>query len=319
MTKPRILCTRKWPEKVEALLREQFDASLNGPDEAMTSAELKAAFDEYDAVCSTVTDKIGADVLAAPARARIMGQFGVGFNNIDVEAARAVGLTVTNTPGVLTDATADIALTLLLNVCRRVYEGEAMLRAGAWTGWRPTQLMGTSPQGKTLGIIGMGRIGRAMARRCHYALDMKVVFYNRSPVAEPGVPATQLSTIEEVCEASDFVSLHCPGGGDNVGLMNAARFRAMKKTAFLINSARGDVVDEDALVDALNSGEIAGAGLDVFVREPNVTPALLTMPNVCLLPHLGSATTETREAMGMTVLKNLTAFFNGEEPPNRVV
>ena len=318
MTKPKIICTRKWPEKVEALLLEQFDATLNGPDEAMTADELKAALNDYDAVCPTVTDKVSAEVLASPGRAKMLGQFGVGFNNIDVEAAKAANLVVTNTPGVLTDATADIALTLLLNVCRRTYEGETMLRAGEWTGWRPTQLMGTSPQGKTLGIIGMGRIGKAMAKRCFHALDMKVVFFDAFPVEDSGVPATQLATVEEVCEAADFVSLHCPGGGDNVHLMNAARFKAMKKSAFLVNSARGDIVDEAALVDALQAGEIAGAGLDVFEREPAITQALTTMPNVCLLPHLGSATTETREAMGMTVLKNLTAFFAGETPPNRV-
>ncbi|MEM8697779.1 MAG: D-glycerate dehydrogenase [Pseudomonadota bacterium] len=318
MTKPKIICTRKWPEKVEALLREQFDATLNGPDEAMTTDELKAALDEYDAVCPTVTDKVSADVLAAPGRAKMLGQFGVGFNNIDIEAAKAAGLVVTNTPGVLTDATADLALTLLLNICRRTYEGETMLRGGEWTGWRPTQLMGTSPQDKVLGIIGMGRIGKAMAKRCYHALDMKIVFYDAFPVSDPGVPSEQLETVEEVCAAADFVSLHCPGGGDNLHLMNAERFKAMKPSAFLVNSARGDIVDEAALVDALQAGEIAGAGLDVFEREPAITEALTTMPNVCLLPHLGSATIETREAMGMTVLSNLTAFFKGEEPPTRV-
>ncbi|MEM6904711.1 MAG: NAD(P)-dependent oxidoreductase, partial [Pseudomonadota bacterium] len=172
MAKPKIICTRKWPERVEALLVERFDATLNGPDEAMSDDELKGALDDYDAVCPTVTDRVDAAVLAAPARAKMLGQFGVGFNNIDIDAAKAAGLVVTNTPGVLTDATADIALTLLLNICRRTYEGETMLRAGDWTGWRPTQLMGVSPQGKTLGIIGMGRIGKAMAKRCFHALDM---------------------------------------------------------------------------------------------------------------------------------------------------
>ena len=318
MTKPRIITSRKWPEKVEAQLKEQFDVTLNEADVALTQDQLKAALNEYDAVCPTVTDKVNAEVLASPGRAKMLGQFGVGFNNIDIDAAKAAGLVVTNTPGVLTDATADIALTLLLNICRRTYEGETMLRAGEWTGWRPTQLMGTSPQGKTLGIIGMGRIGKAMAKRCYHALDMQVVFYDAFPVADAGVPATQLATIEEVLAASDFVSLHCPGGGDNIHLMNEARFKAMKSSAFLVNSARGDIVDEAALVAALQSGEIAGAGLDVFEREPAITEALTTMPNVCLLPHLGSATIETREAMGMTVLKNLTAFFAGEEPPNRV-
>ncbi|MEM9369851.1 MAG: D-glycerate dehydrogenase [Pseudomonadota bacterium] len=318
MSKPRVICSRKWPEKVEDAMKEHFDVTLNNADVALGVDGLKAALNDYDAVCPTVTDPVNAEVLANPGRAKILGQFGVGFNNIDVEAAKAASLVVTNTPGVLTDATADIALTLLLNVCRRTYEGETMLRAGNWTGWRPTQLMGVSPQGKTLGIIGMGRIGKAMAKRCHHALDMKVVFYDAFPVADAGVPAMQLETVEEVLAASDFVSLHCPGGGDNIHLMNEARFKAMKPTAFLVNSARGDIVDEAALVHALNDGEIAGAGLDVFEREPGITQALTTMPNVCLLPHLGSATIETREAMGMTVLKNLVAFFNGDEPPNRV-
>ncbi|MEO1459243.1 MAG: D-glycerate dehydrogenase, partial [Pseudomonadota bacterium] len=296
MTKPRVICTRKWPERVEAAMAEAFDTTLNGPDEAMSQEALIAALNEYDAVCTTVTDKVDANVLAAPGRAKVLGQFGVGFNNIDTEAAKAAGLTVTNTPGVLTDATADIALTLLLNVARRTYEGEAMLRAGQWTGWRPTQLMGVSPQGKTLGIIGMGRIGKAMAKRCHHALDMKIVFFDAFPVADPGVPAEQLATIEEVLGVSDFVSLHCPGGGENIGLINAARLAAMKPGAIIVNSARGDVIDEAALVASLQSGHTGGAGLDVFQREPAVTEALMSMPNVCLLPHLGSATIETREA-----------------------
>ncbi len=318
MPKPRVICSRKWPAPVEAEMRRRFDVTLNAADVALTADQLRDALDSYDAVCPTVTDRVDATVLAAPKRARMLGQFGVGFNNIDIAAAKKAGLVVTNTPGVLTDATADIALTLLLNVARRTFEGETMLRAGEWTGWRPTQLMGTSPQGKVLGIIGMGRIGKAMARRCHHALDMKVVFHDAFPVKDPGVPATQLGTVEEVLEVADFVSLHCPGGGDNVHLINAARLRRMKPTAFLINSARGDIVDEAALVAALQAGTIAGAGLDVFEREPQVTEALRAMPNVCLLPHLGSATVETRVAMGMTVVENLTAFFEGREPPNRV-
>ncbi len=318
MTKPRVICSRKWPASVEAELQARFDVVLNQADVALTAAELKDALDNFDAVCPTVTDKVDAAVLAAPKRAKILGQFGVGFNNIDIDAAKAAGLVVTNTPGVLTDATADIALTLLLNVARRIHEGETMLRAGAWTGWRPTQLMGTSPQGKTLGIIGMGRIGKAMAKRCFHALDMEVVFYDAFPVADPGIPARQLATVDEVLQVADFVSLHCPGGGENLHLINPERLRLMKPTAYLINSARGDIVDEAALIAALQAGTIAGAGLDVFEREPAVAAALTTMPNVCLLPHLGSATTETREAMGMTVVENLTAFFDGREPPNRV-
>ncbi len=319
MTKPRVICTRKWPENVEAELRARFDVTLNEADEAMSADELRRALDEFDAVCPTVTDKVDAAVLASPKRAKMLGQFGVGFNNIDTAAAKAARLVVTNTPGVLTDATADMALTLLLNVARRTYEGETMLRAGEWSGWRPTQLMGTSPQGKVLGIIGMGRIGKAMAKRCHHALDMEIVFYDAFPVADPGVPARQLGSIEAVLEAADFVSIHTTGGGENVHLFNAERLAAMKPSAILINTARGDIVDEAALTEALKTGGIAGAGLDVFEREPAITDALRTMKNVCVLPHLGSATRETRVAMGMTVVENLTAFFDGREPPNRVV
>ncbi|MCH8951699.1 MAG: D-glycerate dehydrogenase [Proteobacteria bacterium] len=318
MTRPRVICSRKWPASVEAALRARFDVVLNQADVALSAAELKDALDNFDAVCPTVTDTIDAEVLAAPGRARILGQFGVGFNNIDLEAAKAAGLVVTNTPGVLTDATADIALTLLLNVARRIHEGQTMLRAGEWTGWRPTQLMGTSPQGKTLGIIGMGRIGKAMAKRCFHALDMEIVFHDAYPITDPGVPAKQLATIEEVLQVADFVSLHCTGGGDNIHLIDAARLARMKPTAYLINSARGDLIDEAALVAALEAGAIAGAGLDVYEREPALSAALTGMANVCLLPHLGSATIETREAMGMTVVENLSAFFEGREPPNRV-
>jgi lactate dehydrogenase-like 2-hydroxyacid dehydrogenase len=319
MTRPRVICTRQWPAKVEAELQARFDVVLNHADMALSTEELKDALDNFDAVCPTVTDKIDADVLAAPKQAKILGQFGVGFNNIDIDAAKAAGLVVTNTPGVLTDATADIALTLLLNVARRIHEGQTMLRDREWTGWRPTQLMGTSPQGKTLGIIGLGRIGKAMAKRCFHALDMEIVFYDAYPVADPGVPAKQLDTVDDVLQAADFVSLHCPGGGENIHLINAERLARMKPSAYLINSARGDIVDEAALVAALQAGTIAGAGLDVFEREPAVTKALTTMHNVCLLPHLGSATVETRIAMGMTVVENLTAFFDGKEPPTRVV
>jgi lactate dehydrogenase-like 2-hydroxyacid dehydrogenase len=319
MTRPRVICTRQWPAKVETELQARFDVVLNHADMALSTEELKDALDNFDAVCPTVTDKIDADVLAAPKQAKILGQFGVGFNNIDIDAAKAAGLVVTNTPGVLTDATADIALTLLLNVARRIHEGQTMLRDREWTGWRPTQLMGTSPQGKTLGIIGMGRIGKAMAKRCFHALDMEIVFYDAYPVADPGVPAKQLDTVDDVLQAADFVSLHCPGGGENIHLINAERLARMKPSAYLINSARGDIVDEAALVAALQAGTIAGAGLDVFEREPAVTKALTTMHNVCLLPHLGSATVETRIAMGMTVVENLTAFFDGKEPPTRVV
>ncbi len=319
MTKPRIIVTRRWPEKVENELKSFTDAALNETDEVFGPERLKAALKEADAVLCTVTDAMTADILAEATQAKLLGNFGVGVNHIDLKAADEAGLTVTNTPGVLTDATADIAMTLLLMAARRAGEGERMVRAHAWSGWGPTQLLGTAVSGKTLGIIGMGRIGRAMAHRCHFGFGMDIVFYNRSPVSNSGIPgARQLATVEDVLEASDFVSLHCPGGGANRHLINADRLQAMKPTAFLINTARGDVVDEAALASALKVGAIGGAGLDVFEQEPAVHPDLLGLENVVLLPHLGSATRETRVAMGELVIKNLKAFLNGEMPPNQV-
>lgn len=229
---------------------------------------------------------------------------------------------MTNTPGVLTDATADIALTLILMVARRAGEGEREVRDNAWTGWRPTHLLGTQVTGKTLGIIGMGRIAKAVAHRAHHGFGMDVAFYNRSKVDEAearSLGARQVDSIDEVLETADFVSLHCPGGAETFHLMNAERIGRMKPSAYLINTARGDVVDEQALATALNDGTIAGAGLDVYQGEPDIAPALLSAKNTVLLPHLGSATTETRTAMGMKVVENLKAFFAGETPPDVVV
>jgi lactate dehydrogenase-like 2-hydroxyacid dehydrogenase len=288
----------------------------------MSQAELKAAFGEADAVFPTVSDRIDAEVLGAePLRAKLCGNFGVGFNNIDVAAAKARGIAVTNTPGVLTDATADLAVTLVLMAARRAGEGERHLRAGHWTGWRPTHMMGAQVSGKTLGLIGMGRIGRAVARRARHGFDMTVLFHDPFPPSAEDVRALgaqACATIEDVLERADFVSLHTPGGAATRHLMNAARLARMKPGAYLVNTSRGDVIDEAALVRALKDGTIAGAGLDVYEAEPRVSPELIAMENVVLLPHLGSATTETRVAMGMKVLENAQAFFSGREPPNRV-
>ena len=322
MSKPKVIVTRRWPEAVEARLKERFDVQLNAGDEPLSQAALKDAFASADAVFTTVTDRVDAEVMSAePLRARLIGNFGVGFNNIDTEAAKARGLVVTNTPGVLTDATADLAITLLLMVARRCGEGERHVRAGAWSGWRPTHMMGAQVTGKTLGLIGFGRIGRAVARRAHHGFGMKILFqdpYPPTPDEAAALGAEACASVDDVLARSDFVSLHCPGGGANQRLMNAARLRAMQPHAFLINTARGDVVDEQALVEALKEGVIAGAGLDVFEGEPGVTPALLEMENVALLPHLGSATSETRIAMGDKVIENAEAFFADREPPNRV-
>jgi len=322
MPRPRILVTRRWPDAVERRLCALFDTTLNADDHRLSADELRAALRAHDAVLPTVSDRLDAGVLAVEApRARILANYGVGYSHIDVDAARERGLVVTNTPGVLTDCTADLALTLMLMVARRAGEGERELRAGRWTGWRPTHLVGTRLSGKTLGIIGMGRIGIAVARRAQHGFGMQVVFFNRSPVAAEalaGLQATQLERVEDVLAQADFVSLHCPGGGANRHLIDAARLAVMKPGAFLINTARGDVVDEAALAAALQHGRLAGAGLDVFEAEPQIHPGLLALENVVLLPHLASATRETREAMGMRVVDNLVAFFDGRRPPDQV-
>ena len=323
MSKPKVIVTRRWHPEVEAVLVERFDTQLNDDDHSMSVAELQDALRNADAVLPTVCDKVTAEVLGADnIRARILGSNGVGFNHIDLEAARAAGLTVTNTPEVLTDCTADLALTLLLTVARRVGEGERHLRNGEWTGWRPTHMMGTSVTGKTLGLIGMGRIARAVAARAAHGFNMKIIFHDPFPPrAEDiaGLNATQCSSPEEVFKQADFVSLHCPGGKDTYHLISADAFKAMQPGAFLINTARGDVVDEAALVTALENGEIAGAGLDVFEKEPAVSAALMQMENVVLLPHLGSATEETRIAMGLRVVENVEAFFAGDTPRDKLV
>lgn len=321
--RPRVVVTRRLPAEVEQVLAARFDACLNDDDHPYTADELRAAFAQADAVLCTVADRIDATVLGhSGRRAQIVANYGVGYNHIDLAAARAHGVTVTNTPDVLTDCTADLALMLMLMVARRAGEGERELRAGQWTSWRPTHMMGTRVSGKTLGLIGMGRIGRAVAARAQHGFGMKLVYFNRSPLAAadlPGLDAQPCASVEEVLAQADFVSLHCPGGAATRHLIDADRLARMQRHAFLINTARGDVVDEHALVQALQRGTLAGAGLDVYEREPAVSAALLQMENVVLLPHLGSATRETRTAMGLRAADNLSAFFAGETPPDRVV
>jgi lactate dehydrogenase-like 2-hydroxyacid dehydrogenase len=321
--RPVVVVTRRLPEAVQAALAREFDARLNPEDRPFTADGLREAVRNADALLPTVTDKVTADVLSAePRRLKLVANFGVGFNNIDVEAARARDIAVSNTPDVLTDATADLAMTLLLMVARRAGEGERLVRGGQWTGWRPTQMLGTQVSGKTLGLIGMGRIARAVARRAHAGFGMRVIFhdpYPPPPEVAASLGAEPRGSVEEVLAEADFVSLHCPATPETRHLMNQERLGRMRREAFLINTARGDVVDEAALVDALASGRIAGAGLDVFEREPQVTQALVAMDNVVLLPHLGSATEETRVAMGMRALENLRLFFTGQPLRDRVV
>jgi len=320
--RPTVVVTRRLPEAVERELTQAFDARLNRDDRPLGAEGLAAALRSADGLLTTVTDKVTAEVLATePRRARIVANFGVGFNNIDVEAAKARGIAVSNTPDVLTDATADLAITLLLMVARRTGEGERHLRGGQWTGWRPTHMMATHVTGKTLGLVGMGRIARAVAKRAHHGFGMKVIYHD--PYPPPAEVAAALGAeprgeLEAVLGEADFVSLHCPATPETRHLMNRERLALMRPEAFLVNTARGDVVDEAALVEALQRKTIAGAGLDVFEREPQVTPALLAMENVVLLPHLGSATTETRVAMGMRALENLRLFFAGQPLRDRV-
>lgn len=322
VTRPKILLTRRWPAAVEARLAASYDVTLNVADVPMTAAEIRQALLDYDAVCPTVSDKLDASVFPEGPRAALLGNFGVGINHIDLAAAKAAGIAVANTPGVLTDATADLTIGLMLMLTRRLAEGEREVRQGRWQGWRPTHMMGVALSGRTLGILGMGRIGRAVALRAKAAFGMKIAYYNRSPVAAAdleGLDAQACATIDDLIDASDVISLHCPGGGANRHLIGADRLRRMGPERFLINTARGDIIDESALVDALERRAIAGAGLDVFEREPAVPPALFDLSNVVLLPHLGSATHETREAMGMIVADNLDAFFGGAQPGNLVV
>jgi lactate dehydrogenase-like 2-hydroxyacid dehydrogenase len=321
--RPVVIVTRRLPQAVEAELARDFDAQLNPEDRPLGPEGLRAALTDADALLCTVTDRVTAEVLSAePLRARLLANFGVGFNHIDIEAAKARGLAVSNTPDVLTDATADVAMTLLLMVARRAGEGERQLRSGAWSGWRPTHMLGTQVSGKTLGLVGMGRIARAVAQRAHGGFGMKVIFhdpYPPPPEVVRSLGAEQLPRLEDVLQRADFVSLHCPASPETHHLMNRERLALMRRDAFLINTARGDVVDEAALVDALQAGSLAGAGLDVYEREPQVAPALLTMENVVLFPHLGSATRETRVAMGLRALENLRLFFKGAPLRDRVV
>jgi len=314
--------TRRWPEEVEQALLGSYDAVLNLHDRPFDPAELQHALETADAVLPTVTDAVTAEVLGGGRlRVRILGNLGVGFSHIDIDAARARGLVVTNTPGVLTDCTADLAMTLILMVARRAGEGERHLRAGEWQGWRPTHLLGTRVTGKVLGLVGFGRIARAVAHRAHFGFGMQIRFYSPS-APEAGLAeslhAVRCDSADQIFGQSDFVSLHCPGGAATRHLVDAGRLALMQPHAFLVNTARGEVVDTAALIEALRAGRIAGAALDVYEGEPAVPEALRALDNVVLLPHLGSATRESRVAMGMRVLENLDDFFGGREPRDRV-
>ena len=279
---------------------------------------------EADIVLCTLTDDLSRKTfeLASDARVRLLANFGVGFNHIDLAAARAAGIAVTNTPGVLTEDTADLTMLLILAVARRANEGERELRAGKWTGWRPTHLLGTRVTGKTLGIVGFGRIGQAVAARAHHGFGMRVLYHSRRRAdqdTELRTGAGSSASLEALLHESDFVSLHCPATPETRHLMNTTTLRAMQHHAFLINTARGDVVDQDALITALDEGVIAGAALDVYEGEPHVNQRLIDRDNVVLLPHIGSATVESRVAMGRRAIANIDAFVEHRDLPDRLI
>jgi len=317
--KPVILVSRRLPDAVEERLRDKFDPRLNPTDTPYTAQQLVNMAQAADGLLVTPTDRLDdALIRALPARVRIIATFSVGYEHIDVDAARARGITVTNTPGVLTDATADIALLLILGAARRASEGERLMRDAAWTGWAPTQLLGTHLSGKRLGILGMGRIGQAVAARAR-AFGMVIHYHNRSRLPEAREQgAVYHDTADGLLRASDILSLHCPATPDTHRFLNADRLALLPPGAIVVNTARGAIVDDDALIDALRSGRIAAAGLDVFDGEPNVHPGYRTLDNTFLLPHLGSATLETRCAMGHRALDNLEAFFTAGSPPDSV-
>ena len=322
MAKPSVLVTRRWPAAVEQQLAANYDVALNQTDRPLSADEFRDAILRYDAVLPTVTDKIGPEAFdVAKPQTKIFANYGVGYTHIDVEKAKTHGIAVTNTPDVLSECTADLAMTLMLMVARRAGDGERELRAGNWDGWRPTHLVGTKVSGKTLGIVGFGRSGQEMARRAHFGFGMDIVVFNRSTVRPETLAqfkATQVASIDDLLPMCDIVSLHCPGGAENAKMINARRLDLMKRDAFLINTARGEVIDEAALAQSLMFNTIGGAALDVFEREPAVNPMLAQCDNLVMLPHLGSATREARQAMGFRVIDNLNDFFEGKAPRDRV-
>jgi len=320
--KPLVVVTRKLPDTIETRMRELFDARLNIEDRPMSAAELGEAMASADVLVPTVTDRIDAAVLsAAGPQMKLIAQFGNGFDNIDIRAAAQRGITVTNTPGVLTEDTADMTMALIVAVPRRMLRGIRILEAGEWSGWSPTSLLGHRINGKRLGIVGMGRIGTAVARRAH-AFGMSIHYHNRRrvpPTTEESLEATYWESLDQMLARMDVVTIHTPSTPATYHLLSARRLRLMRPDAYLVNTARGDIVDEEVLAQMLEAGELAGAGLDVFQQEPAVNPRLKRSDRVVLVPHMGSATFEGRMEMGDKVLINIRAFVDGHRPPDRVL
>ena len=309
MQKPTIFVTRRWPKETVEEMKKFFEVTINQDDRPLTQSEIADGFESHDALAPTVSDNIDQNIIKKGS-GKIIANYGVGFSHIDLEACKENNVTVTNTPDVLTDATADLTILLMLMISRRAIEGAKEIETKSWMGWRPTHLVGSDLSGKTLGIIGMGRIGEAVAKRALFGFKMKIIFYNRSKKDNLNFKAEQVKNITEIFEKSDFISLHCPGGNNNKNIINEKSLQLMKKSTFLINTARGELIEENSLCKALNNDQIAGAGLDVYNNEPDINPKLLKTKNVVLLPHLGSATSKARNAMGFKVIENLKSYFN---------
>ncbi|MES2988160.1 MAG: D-glycerate dehydrogenase [Pseudomonadota bacterium] len=321
-TRPRVFVTRSLPTSVEARMSELFDARLSADDAALTREQLGAAMADCDVFVPTVTDRITADLIAgAPDRLRLIANYGAGFGHIDMKAARERGIVVTNTPGVLTEDTADMALALILAAPRRLVEGDKLVRSGGWTGWAPTGMRGHRIGGKKLGILGLGRIGQAVAQRAR-AFGLQIHYHGRHRVAEvleAQLGATWHEDLDSMLSAVDFLTIHTPHSESTHGLIDARRLDLLGPEGWLINTARGEIVEPEDLVQALKAGRIAGAGLDVYVGEPAVDARLIDLDNVVLLPHLGSATFEGREAMGQKVIVNIGVWARGDRPPDQVL
>ena len=320
--KPKIILTRQLPDSIETRMRELFNATLNESDMPLSKEELIAAVQSADVLVPTVTDTIDAEIIAAAGpQLKLIASFGVGVDHIDLKAARNKGITVTNTPGVLTEDTADVVMSLILAVPRRIAEGDVRARSGQWNGWSPTGMLGRRINGKRLGIVGMGNIGEAVARRAR-GFGMSIHYHNRKPVhpqLEEELEATYWESLDQMLPRMDIVSVNCPSTPQTQNLLSRERLSLLQPHAYLVNTSRGDVVDEEALIDLLSNNGIAGAGLDVYKDEPVIPEKLRHLKNTVLLPHIGSATIEGRQDMGQKVIINIQTFIDGHTPPDRIL
>ena len=317
--RPKIIVTRNIPVEVESKLKEYFQVSFNREDKVFSKDTLRKAMENADGIVCTVTDNITNDLLSTTdKKVKIIANIGVGVDHIDLQSAKENNVIITNTPDVLTEATVDVATLLLLSVTRNAFLVEKMLRQGEWKGFSLTENLGVDVRGKILGIVGMGRIGKAFAKRAHEVFGMKILYYNRSPVKDLTFEASVRFDLDALLEESDVISLHLSSDERNKNIISKSRMKKIKASSFLINTSRGDVIDQTALIDLLEKKKISGAGLDVFLNEPNVPLSLRQLSNVTLYPHIGSATYETRTKMGMLAVENLMAFFNEKEVINQL-